>query len=67
MNPQNFYLCPPGDALRQAFVGSKLSDVPSPAAVVDRATVKRNCQHMLQACEDLKVGFRPHTKTHKVN
>lgn len=66
MNPQNFYLCPPREALCQAFVGKKLQEAPAPAAVVDRAVVKRNCRRMLEACSDLKVEFRPHTKTHKV-
>ena len=66
MNQQNFYLCPPREALHQAFVGKKLQEAPAPAAVVDRAVVKRNCQRMIDACRDLKVDFRPHTKTHKV-
>lgn len=53
-------------ALRQAFVGKSLKDVPTPAAVLDKAVVERNCLQMLKACEALHVDFRPHVKTHKV-
>ena len=52
--------------LRQAFIGKTLRNVPTPAAVLDRAVVQRNCLQMLKACEALQVGFRPHVKTHKV-
>ena len=53
-------------ALHEAFIGKNLKDVPTPAAVLDRAVVQRNCLQMLKACELLKLGFRPHVKTHKV-
>lgn len=52
--------------LRKAFVGKKLEDVPTPAAVLDKAVVRRNCLQMLSACGALQVGLRPHVKTHKV-
>ena len=52
--------------LVDAFVGKSLRDVPLPAAVVDRATISRNCSQMLDACDSLKVDFIPHVKTHKV-
>lgn len=67
MNPQNFHTYPSREDLCQAFVGRKLRDVPAPAAILDRAVVRRNCDRMLGACRDLKVGFRAHTKTHKVS
>ncbi|KAL8751845.1 MAG: hypothetical protein Q9199_006146 [Rusavskia elegans] len=51
--------------LHEAFVGKKLHDISVPAAVVDRAIVRRNCLQMLQACDALDVDFRPHVKTHK--
>ena len=57
---------PSHDALCEAFIGKNLKDIPSPAAVLDRAVVERNCLQMLKACETLRVGFRPHVKTHKV-
>ncbi|KAL8846563.1 MAG: hypothetical protein Q9221_008356 [Calogaya cf. arnoldii] len=49
----------------RAFVGKQLHDISVPAAVVDRAVVRRNCLQMLQACDALDVDFRPHVKTHK--
>lgn len=52
-------------ALREAFVSKNLKDVPTPAAVLDKAVVQRNCLQMLKACEALQVEFRPHVKTHK--
>ena len=48
------------------FVGKELGHAPAPAAVVDRAVVRRNCLQMLKACDALGVMFRPHIKTHKV-
>ena len=57
---------PSKEQLAKAFVGKKLVDVPTPAAVLDRAVVERNCRQMLEACQALDVDFRPHVKTHKV-
>ena len=57
---------PSQQELRQVFIGQKLKNVPTPAAVLDRNVVQRNCLQMLKACEALQVGFRPHVKTHKV-
>ena len=54
-------------ALQAEYVGKQLEDVSLPAAVLDRAIVKRNCGQMLKACDALGVMFRPHVKTHKVN
>ncbi|KAL9610903.1 MAG: hypothetical protein Q9167_004413 [Letrouitia subvulpina] len=42
------------------LVGKSLSDVPTPAAVLDRSIIERNCQQMLEACRLLQVAFRPH-------
>lgn len=53
--------------MKEHYVGKQLGRVPTPAAVLDRAVVKRNCSQMLEACEALNVLFRPHIKTHKVN
>ena len=53
-------------ALHEAFIGKNLKDVPTPAAVLDKAVVQRNCLQMLRACKILELGFRPHVKTHKV-
>ena len=58
---------PSKSRLEEAFVGKNLREVPTPAAVVDRTVVRRNCDQMLKACEALQVDFRPHVKTHKVH
>lgn len=63
---KDLFPCPPKQLLVETFVGKKLNDVPTPAAVLDRAVMGRNCEQMLKACKALKVGFRPHVKTHKV-
>ena len=45
----------------------QIHDAPTPAAIIDRAVVERNCERMQEACQALDVEFRAHTKTHKVN
>ncbi|KAK4690911.1 D-serine ammonia-lyase, partial [Lecanoromycetidae sp. Uapishka_2] len=62
---KDLFPCPSKQILEKTFVGKKLSEVSTPAAVLDRAVVGRNCQQMLKACKALNVGFRPHVKTHK--
>jgi hypothetical protein len=52
--------------LKALYVGKHLEDVPCPAAVIDLAIAKRNCNLMLEAAEKLGVGWRAHVKTHKV-
>ncbi|KAL9131663.1 MAG: hypothetical protein Q9217_000474 [Psora testacea] len=59
------YASPSSDALQATFVGTRLQDVPAPAAILDKAIVEGNCKRMLDACQALRVDFRPHTKTHK--
>ena len=56
--------CPSKASMQDAFVGMHLNDVPTPAAVLDRAILRRNCAQMLEACEELGVKFRAHVKTH---
>ncbi|MHB0969548.1 MAG: alanine racemase [Thermoanaerobaculia bacterium] len=43
----------------------KLTDLPTPAFLVDRASVARNCDTMLRKARESQVHFRPHVKTHK--
>lgn len=62
---QDFYPRPSKPSLYQAFVGKHLSELPTPAAILDRAIVERNCRQMLDSCESLGVRFRAHVKTHK--
>jgi D-serine deaminase-like pyridoxal phosphate-dependent protein len=42
-----------------------LTDIPTPAFLVDRPTVQRNCAKMRDKAHASGVGFRPHVKTHK--
>ena len=60
------YPVPSKAQLQALYVGKTLGDVPTPAAVLDRAVVKRNCSQILETCKKLKIQFRPHVKTHKV-
>ena len=60
------YPSPSEAALRHLYVGNHLTEVNAPAAILDRAVVKRNCSQMLNACRSLGVAFRAHVKTHKV-
>ena len=63
---EGLFPCASKEQLAKAFIGKRLGDVPTPAAVLDRAVVERNCRQMLEACQALDVDFRPHVKTHKV-
>src|SRR5687768_3093354 len=40
--------------------------IPTPAFLVDRAVVQRNCDRMREKALRSGVAFRPHVKTHKV-
>ncbi|GAD99162.1 hypothetical protein CPC735_032820 [Paecilomyces variotii No. 5] len=51
--------------LRAQFVGKLLEEVEPPAAVIDVAVARRNCQLMLDTADALGVHFRSHVKTHK--
>ncbi|KAL2158020.1 hypothetical protein VTH06DRAFT_4830 [Thermothelomyces fergusii] len=51
--------------LRSRFVGRTLSEVPTPAVVLDRAKLELNCERMLEATERLGLLWRAHIKSHK--
>ncbi|CAO2656410.1 Nn.00g052130.m01.CDS01 [Neocucurbitaria sp. VM-36] len=59
------YPLPSHASLAAQYVGQKLEDLPTPAVVLDRAIIRRNCDAMLTVCEKLGVGFRAHVKSHK--
>lgn len=63
---QDFYPCPLTEKLKEDFLGKSLHLVPTPAAVIDRQVVKRNCEQMHHAIRQLNLSLRPHVKTHKV-
>jgi D-serine deaminase-like pyridoxal phosphate-dependent protein len=60
------YPLSPKDTLSSLYLGQDIRNVPTPAAIIDLATVKRNCEGMLSACDSLKLEWRAHVKTHKV-
>src|SRR5437763_3698167 len=41
------------------------SSLPTPAFLVDRSIVERNCTRMREKARSSGVAFRPHAKTHK--
>ncbi|XP_049778489.1 D-threo-3-hydroxyaspartate dehydratase-like [Schistocerca cancellata] len=49
----------------KSYVGKHLSDIPTPAFIVDKEKVVRNCHNMLKKCAELHVKLRPHMNTHK--
>lgn len=67
MSSTIFYPSTPKDELVKAYVGKSITEIPTPAAVINVAAVRRNCQRMLEACTSLQLGWRAHVKTHKVS
>ncbi|KAN0100590.1 Ras family domain containing protein [Tylopilus felleus] len=59
------FLTPNKDALVKEFVGKHLSELRTPALVVDRAAFRDNCSKMHQNAKDWGASFRAHLKTHK--
>ncbi|SPO38610.1 uncharacterized protein PSFLO_04088 [Pseudozyma flocculosa] len=55
----------PVDEARRALVGQPLSAVRTPALIIDRATVQRNCARMQRIAASFGAPLRPHLKTHK--
>tara|TARA_R110002003_G_scaffold68_13_gene6166 strand:- start:44317 stop:44562 length:246 start_codon:yes stop_codon:yes gene_type:complete len=69
MSPPTYlenYPFSPLDALKAQYIGTHLSTLPTPAIILDRSKIVRNCNAMLQVCRKLGVGFRAHVKSHKV-
>ncbi|PNP56559.1 hypothetical protein THARTR1_03255 [Trichoderma harzianum] len=60
-----FFPTSPKEALAKEFVGKSIRDVPTPAAVMNVAAARRNCERMLEAVQKLELGWRAHVKTHK--
>ncbi|KAF2827535.1 hypothetical protein CC86DRAFT_369640 [Ophiobolus disseminans] len=52
-------------SLAAQYVGKRLQGLPTPAVILDRSKIKKNCDAMLQVCQKLDVGFRAHVKSHK--
>lgn len=54
------------NSLHHRYVGSKFTDLPAPAMILDRSKMRRHCQSLLEAVDFLGVDFRGHVKSHKV-
>jgi D-serine deaminase-like pyridoxal phosphate-dependent protein len=54
------------DDIKAQYVGRLLQEIDGPAAVIDVAVARQNCQAMLDAADTLGVRFRSHVKSHKV-
>jgi D-serine deaminase-like pyridoxal phosphate-dependent protein len=50
---------------RNAKLNGEFSELTTPAFLVDREVVQRNCEAMLAKARASGVAFRPHVKTHK--
>lgn len=66
MSSLTYYPSSPREALVAEYVGKSIRNVPTPAAIINVAAVRRNCSRMLEACKSLNLGWRAHIKTHKV-
>lgn len=59
------YPLSPKESLASQYGGQRLEDLPTPAIVLDRSKIKKNCAAMLQVCQKLNIGLRAHVKSHK--
>lgn len=65
--PASLYPVADVESLRKEYVGKSLDEIPTPAFIVNRQIVKKNCDNMLSRAEKLHASFRAHVKTHKTN
>ncbi|KAG6025664.1 hypothetical protein E4U19_003023 [Claviceps sp. Clav32 group G5] len=65
MSLNHLYPSSPRHVLAELYLGKSLREIPTPAAVINVAAVRRNCERMLQTCDRLDLGWRAHVKTHK--
>ena len=42
-----------------------IQELETPCMLVDIDKVKRNCQRMIDRCQEMGLELRPHMKTHK--
>lgn len=66
IHPLANYPLPNLSSLQLQYVGQPLTSLPTPAAILDRSIIRKNCDTMLNVCKKLGVGFRAHVKSHKV-
>ncbi|WVQ99765.1 hypothetical protein IAU59_006907 [Kwoniella sp. CBS 9459] len=61
----SLYSMPSKSALVDTFVGKKLTELRTPALVVDRKVFKDNCERVTGEAKRRGMIFRAHVKTHK--
>ncbi|WVF71093.1 hypothetical protein IAT40_005890 [Kwoniella sp. CBS 6097] len=61
----SLYSLPSKSALTDTFVGKKLTELRTPALVVDRKVFKDNCERVTGEAKRRGMKFRAHVKTHK--
>jgi hypothetical protein len=54
-----------GKDLTSASASFRLKDLPTPAFVINRHAIEKNCRTMLEMAKDRGLSLRPHVKTHK--
>ncbi|KEP51124.1 D-serine dehydratase [Rhizoctonia solani 123E] len=65
LTPHAYINLPDKQALVAEFQGKSLTQLRTPALVIDRATFADNCARMHERAVKLGTGFRAHVKTHK--
>ncbi|KAG8732931.1 hypothetical protein FRC11_010024 [Ceratobasidium sp. 423] len=65
LTPHAYINLPDKEALVSEFRGKSLTQLRTPALVIDRATFADNCARMHERAAKLGTGFRAHVKTHK--
>ncbi|CAE6506576.1 unnamed protein product [Rhizoctonia solani] len=65
LTPHAYTNLPDKEALVSEFRGKSLTQLRTPALVIDRATFADNCALMHERAAKLGTGFRAHVKTHK--
>ncbi|KAF5858747.1 hypothetical protein ETB97_003856, partial [Aspergillus alliaceus] len=56
---------PAKESLLQFYLHKTLTEIPKPAAILDRAIITRHCTSMHKTIQTLGVDFRAHVKSHK--
>lgn len=65
MFPSSFTSVSQKAAIADAYVGTKIDQLPTPSLLVNKGRYVDNCNKMLKSAASLNADFRPHVKTHK--
>lgn len=63
--PAQFNTLPDKQALKNAYKGVHIKELPTPSVVIDLVKFTDNCNRMLTNAATFGATFRPHIKTHK--